>query len=83
MEVPVTNNIRLTELKKGQKAMIQHHDETEFRLMLMEMGCVPGEAVWIEMVAPMGDPIAIQVAGYVLSLRKEDASSIWVSLMAE
>lgn len=71
--------IRLTELKKGQKALIDRHEETDFRLTLMEMGCVPGEAVWIEMVAPLGDPIAIQIAGYNLSIRKEDAKSIWVT----
>lgn len=71
-------SIRLTELRKGQKALIQEHEETDFRLTLMEMGCVPGQAVWIEMIAPMGDPIAIQIAGYHLSIRKADAQSIWV-----
>lgn len=81
MEAITQESIRLTELEKGQKALIQHHEETEFRLTLMEMGFVPGEAVWIEMIAPMGDPIAIQVAGYQLSIRKEDAQSIWVKPM--
>ncbi|MCB0698713.1 MAG: ferrous iron transport protein A [Chitinophagales bacterium] len=70
--------IRLSELKKGQKAVIHSHEESEFQLTLLEMGCVPGEPVWIEMVAPMGDPIAIQIAGYYLSIRKEDAKNIWV-----
>lgn len=72
-------DIRLSDLQKGQKALIKHHEETDFRLTLMEMGFVPGEAVWIEMIAPMGDPIAIQVAGSYLSIRKEDARSIWVT----
>lgn len=73
--------IRLSELKKGQKAVIKHHEETDFRLTLMEMGCVPGQPVQIEMVAPMGDPIAIQIAGYYLSIRKNDARNIWVALV--
>lgn len=73
--------IRLSELKKGQKALIEHHEESDFQLTLMEMGCVPGQPVWIEMVAPMGDPIAIQIAGYYLSIRKSDAQSIWVTLV--
>ncbi|HYD20803.1 MAG TPA: FeoA family protein [Flavipsychrobacter sp.] len=72
--------IRLSELKKGQKALIKHHEETDFRLTLMEMGCVPGQPVHVEMVAPLGDPIAIQIAGYYLSIRKNDASNIWVEL---
>ncbi len=42
------------------------------------MGCIPGEPIWIEMIAPMGDPLAIQVAGYYLSIRKKDADKIWV-----
>lgn len=44
------------------------------------MGCIPGESVWIEMIAPMGDPLAIQIAGYYLSIRKQDADKIMVSL---
>lgn len=79
MESITKATIRLTELKKGQHAQIQHHDESDFQLTLLEMGCVPGEAVRIEMVAPMGDPIAILVAGYCLSIRKADAQSIWVT----
>lgn len=80
MDLVENKDIRLSELRKGQKALIKHHEETEFQLTLMEMGCVPGEPVWIEMVAPMGDPIAIQIAGYYLSIRKQDAGSIWVTV---
>ncbi|MEZ5018253.1 MAG: FeoA family protein [Flavipsychrobacter sp.] len=72
--------IRLSDLPKGKKAVIKHHEQSDFQLTLMEMGCVPGEPVWIEMVAPMGDPMAIKIAGYHLSLRKKDAESIWVAL---
>lgn len=72
--------VRLSELEKGQKAIINNHEESEFQITLMEMGCVPGEPVWIEMIAPMGDPIAIQIAGYYLSIRKEDAKNIWVDI---
>ena len=81
MDAVENKTIRLSELKKGQKALIQRHEESDFQLTLMEMGCVPGEPVRIEMVAPMGDPIAIQIAGYYLSIRKADARNIWVSLV--
>lgn len=79
MDAVRAKELRLSDLKKGEKAVIKHHEDTDFRLTLMEMGCVPGEAVWIEMIAPMGDPIAIQIAGYYLSIRKKDAESIWVA----
>jgi ferrous iron transport protein A len=71
--------LRLSQLRAGQKAVIKDHDESDFRLTLMEMGCIPGEPVWIQMIAPMGDPMAIQIAGYYLSIRKQDAERIWVT----
>lgn len=71
--------LRLSQLRAGQKAVIKEHEESDFRLTLMEMGCIPGEPVWIEMIAPMGDPMAIQIAGYYLSIRKQDAERIWVT----
>ena len=42
------------------------------------MGCIPDEEISVELTAPLGDPIAIQVAGYHLSLRKEEAEHILV-----
>ncbi len=70
--------VRLSKLKAGRRAIIRDHEDTDFRLTLMEMGCVPGEPVWVEMLAPLGDPMAISIAGYYLSIRKKDADSIWV-----
>jgi ferrous iron transport protein A len=47
----------------------------------MEMGCIPGESVSVENIAPLGDPISIKVAGYLLSMRKDEAAMIWVKLL--
>lgn len=62
----------------GRKAVIQSFDKDDIFLKLMEMGCVPGEIVTIDLVAPLGDPISISIAGYNLSLRLEEADMIWV-----
>ncbi|MCF8449634.1 MAG: ferrous iron transport protein A [Taibaiella sp.] len=70
--------VRLSELPAGVNAVIKSHDESEFRLTLMEMGCVPGEPVSVQMIAPLGDPMAINIAGYYLSIRKNEADKIWV-----
>ncbi len=78
MKVQEEVAVRLSQLPTGTKAIIKSHDESEFQLTLMEMGCIPGEPVWVEMVAPLGDPLAIQIAGYYLSIRKKDAEKIWV-----
>jgi len=42
------------------------------------MGCVPGEKVTMDIIAPLGDPISIQVSGYTLSLRLNEAEHIFV-----
>lgn len=80
MKTPGGINIRLSELRKGVAAVITKHEETDLQVTLMEMGCIPGEPVKIEMIAPLGDPMAIRIAGYYLSIRKEDAEKIWVSV---
>ena len=82
MKVLEENLLRLSQLPAGQKAVIKSHEQSEFELTLMEMGCIPGEPVWIEMIAPLGDPMAIQIAGYYLSIRKQDADKIWVNTNA-
>ncbi|NCT93179.1 MAG: ferrous iron transport protein A [Chitinophagaceae bacterium] len=69
---------RLSELEAGQKGIINSFEKDEIFIKLMEMGCVPGEVVQVEQVAPLGDPISISVAGYHLSLRLNEARSIFV-----
>lgn len=69
---------RLSELEAGQKAIINSFEKDEIFIKLMEMGCIPGEVVQVEQVAPLGDPISISVAGYHLSLRLSEARSIFV-----
>jgi len=71
---------RLSELKSGAKGVIHQFDDNATKVKLMEMGCLLGEPVIIEAIAPFGDPIAIQVSGYSLSLRKSDARFIWIEL---
>jgi ferrous iron transport protein A len=70
---------RLSDLEPGQKAIIHSFENDEIFLKLMEMGCVPGEEIFVEMSAPLGDPISVKVAGYQLSLRLEEANSILVT----
>ena len=69
---------RLSELAIGQKAEIVSFAKDEIFIKLMEMGCVPGEIIKVEQKAPLGDPISISVAGYHLSLRINEANSIFV-----
>ena len=70
--------MRLSELKSGERATIHSFESSELELKLMEMGCIPGEEVVVEQIAPLGDPISIRIAGYSLSLRKNEAKQILV-----
>jgi ferrous iron transport protein A len=69
---------RLSEVKIGQRVIIKSFEKDDIFLKLMEMGCVPGELITIDKIAPLGDPISISVAGYQLSLRLNEATLIWV-----
>jgi ferrous iron transport protein A len=68
--------MKLTELKPGEKAVIKSFTSPDLALKLMEMGCIPGEMIVIEQIAPLGDPISIRIAGYSLSLRLNEADHI-------
>lgn len=73
--------MRLSDLKPGQKGIVKEFKNNEIFLKLMEMGCVPGERILMEQAAPLGDPISINVAGYHLSLRLNEAEYILVELI--
>jgi len=69
---------RLSEIKIGKTVVIKSFEKDDLFIKLMEMGCVPGEIIKVEQKAPLGDPISISVAGYHLSLRINEANSIFV-----
>jgi ferrous iron transport protein A len=71
----------LSELKNGEEAMIDSFTDYELSLKLLEMGCIPGEMIHVTRIAPLGDPMAIWVSGYQLSLRKDEAATIKVKLI--
>lgn len=68
--------MKLSELKAGESGRIKGFQTSELELKLMEMGCIPGELVVVEKIAPLGDPISIRVSGYSLSLRMNEANQI-------
>ncbi|MFN8144639.1 MAG: FeoA family protein [Bacteroidia bacterium] len=70
----------LSELHKGQFGIIDSFTDYELSLKLLEMGCIPGEKIEVIRIAPLGDPIAISITGYMLSLRKDEAATVRVRL---
>ena len=65
-------------MKSGDRGRIMSFESSDLALKLMEMGCIPGEEVVVEQIAPLGDPISIRIAGYSLSLRINEANQIIV-----
>ncbi|HEX5653549.1 MAG TPA: FeoA family protein [Chitinophagaceae bacterium] len=71
---------KLSEMEPGQQGIIQKFNNDDLLLKLMEMGCLPGEKIILEQVAPLGGPISITVSGYSLSLRLNEAENILVEV---
>jgi ferrous iron transport protein A len=69
---------KLSEIKAGKSVIVKSFSKDDIFIKLMEMGCVPGEVITVDQIAPLGDPISIFVAGYHLSLRINEADNILV-----
>lgn len=71
----------LAQLSPGNEAIIESFTDEDIKLKLLEMGCLPGEKISVVRLAPLGDPIAVSVSGYLLSLRKDEAATVEVILI--
>lgn len=70
----------LKELKPGETGIVKSIGEKGImRRRLMDMGVTPGISIKVIKVAPLGDPIEVNIRGYALSLRKSDAEQIIVN----
>ena len=75
--------ITLADLKPGEcGTIIRLLGQARGRLRLMEMGLTPGVHVKVTRHAAFGGPLDIQVRGYNLSLRVEEAKCIWLGIEA-
>ena len=53
-----------------------------YRQKLLSMGLTPGVQVKIVRTAPLGDPVEIELRGYLLSLRKDEADALEIEGIA-
>lgn len=65
-------------LRKGEKATIVDFDIETIPLKLLEMGCLPGNTVELLQVAPLGDPLYLDINGSHLAIRREIAKFITI-----
>jgi len=73
----------LDALKKGQKAIITDFNVDAIPLKLLEMGCLPGNEVQLLQIAPLGDPIYINVNDSHVAIRLETAAEIDVVIITD
>jgi ferrous iron transport protein A len=76
----LTKERTLRDLKPGDEAKIVRLTGAGLlRQRLMDMGLIRGSLVLVKKFAPLGDPIEVEIRGYSLSLRKEEAAHIIVA----
>ncbi len=67
----------LKDAKVGQTVtVVKLHGEGAVRRRIMDMGITKGVEVYVRKVAPLGDPIEVNVRGYELSLRRADGEMV-------
>ena len=69
----------LKDIRVGDTVSVKKlHGEGAVKRRIMDMGITKGVEVYVRKVAPLGDPVEINVRGYELSLRTADAQMIEV-----
>ena len=70
--------LTLNKVNPDTTCMVKSVADSPFRAKLADMGLIPGNEVKVLFRAPLGDPIALEVSDYVLSLRNDEASLVEV-----
>jgi ferrous iron transport protein A len=69
----------LLEVSRGTTVIVEEvAGDRAFRRRIMEMGLVPGTPVRVVAVAPLGDPLTLELRGSRLSIRKSEAAEVRV-----
>jgi ferrous iron transport protein A len=71
------------EMTMGMTAKITAIVTSPLEERLSAMGCVPGTRIKLEFTAPSGDPMAFNIEGYILGLRKSEARMLQVEIIDE
>ena len=72
--------LKLSDLKKGEKAKIIDVSSQQIPIKLLEMGCLPGNSVKLIQQAPFQGPIYLEVNGSYVAIRKETAKLIQIEI---
>lgn len=73
--------LTIASLRIGQRAIIKDFAIELIPLKLLEMGCLPGNEIFLVQTAPFEDPLYLDVNGCHLAIRKETAAQIEIELI--
>jgi len=75
--------MRLSDLSvKGKCKIVKITGNGSVKKRLLEMGFVKGTEIFVEKVAPLGDPMELVLKGYHLSLRRSEADDVFVEVVS-
>lgn len=72
--------LTIADLREGQKGIIKDVSSKDIPLKLLEMGCLPGNSVELLHIAPLSDPMYLNINDTHLAIRKETALHIEIEL---
>ncbi len=73
----------VADLKYGQKGIIKDFTKHILPIKLLELGCLPGNSVELLQIAPLNDPIYINLSGSHLAIRRSLAALIELEIIEE
>lgn len=71
----------IAHLRRGQKGIIKEFSNGSVPIKLLELGCLPGNEVELVQVAPLRDPIYINVNGSHIAIRRSMAQLIELEII--
>ncbi|AYE33313.1 FeoA family protein [Clostridium septicum] len=71
----------ICDLKLGEKGKIESiKGDDRLAKRLFALGCIEGTEIELKRIAPLGDPIIVNLRGFDLAIRKKDAKNIFLTL---
>ncbi|GAB5474865.1 MAG: FeoA family protein [Maribacter sp.] len=75
--------VTVADLKYGQKGIIKEFADDLLPIKLLELGCLPGNEVELIQIAPLKDPIYVNINGSHIAIRKSTAVHIRLEIIEE
>jgi ferrous iron transport protein A len=73
----------VAQLKRGEKGIIKEFADNILPIKILELGCLPGNKVELVLIAPLKDPIYINVNGSHIAIRRSMAKLIELEIIED